>query len=194
MFQLSLGRSLCELQRSVTAAYVALGASGLISGLTLPRILELQASAASPIAAKAKSCIFLFLEGGSATPGYVDPETGRTTGDSRAFRNRISTNVPDIFVTDQLPLCAQMADKYTIVRSHSHSDNGHSTGYHYVMTGRRPTFADGDNPIPNNDFPSIGSAVARTRVSRGSVPPYINLPHPMSAGGPGFTARNMCRL
>ena len=80
-----------------------------------------------------------------------------------------------------------MADKYTILRSHSHNDNGHSTGYHYVMTGHRPSFADGDNPIPNNEyFPSIGSVVSRTLGQRGALPAYINLPHPMQAGGPGF--------
>ena len=55
------------------------------------------------------------------------------------------------------------------------------------MTGRRANFADGDNPIPNNDFyPSIGSAVSRTLGQRGALPPYINLPHPMAGGGPGF--------
>ena len=80
-----------------------------------------------------------------------------------------------------------MADKYTIVRSHAHNDNGHTTGYHLVMTGRKAAFADGDNPIPNNSYyPSLGSIVGRSLGALGPVPPYINLPHPMPAGGPGF--------
>jgi hypothetical protein len=84
-------------------------------------------------------------------------------------------------------LWLKLADKYTIVRSHSHNDNGHTTGYHYVMTGRKANFPDGDNPIPNNDFfPSIGSIVAREVGPRGQLPAYINLPHPMGGGGPGF--------
>ena len=42
-------------------------------------------------------------------------------------------------------------------------------------------------PIPNNEyFPSFGSAVSRTLGQRGALPAYINLPHPMQAGGPGF--------
>ncbi|MCH8923784.1 MAG: DUF1501 domain-containing protein [Planctomycetes bacterium] len=99
----------------------------------------------------------------------------------------IRTKVPGTFVTDQLPLCAKIADKYTIVRSHSHRDNAHSTGYHYVMTGRKANFPDGDNPVPNNDFyPSIGSVASRELGPRGALPAYINLPHPMAAGGPGF--------
>lgn len=186
MLRLSLGRRYQNCNGRSRRHALRLGACGLIGGLTLPRLLELQAVAASSIAAKAKSCIFLFLEGGPPHQDMWDPKP-EAPPEIRGPFGTISTNVPDIFVTDQLPLCAQIADKYTILRSHSHNDNGHSTGYHYVMTGRRPSFADGDNPIPNNEyFPSIGSVVSRTLGQRGALPPYINLPHPMQAGGPGF--------
>lgn len=186
MFRISLGQPHRNCSGTSRRHALRLGTCGLIGGLTLPRLLELQAQAASAVTAKAKSCIFLFLEGGPPHQDMWDPKPDAPP-EIRGPFGTINTNVPDIFVTDQLPLCAQMADKYTILRSHSHSDNGHSTGYHYVMTGRRPTFADGDNPIPNNEyFPSIGSAVARTLGQRGALPPYINLPHPMAAGGPGF--------
>ncbi|MDA0588276.1 MAG: DUF1501 domain-containing protein [Planctomycetota bacterium] len=162
------------------------GATGLIGGLTLPRLLELQAKAAGSRKATAKSCIFLFLEGGPPHQDMWDPKP-EAPYEIRGPFPPISTNVPGTIVTDQLPLCAKIADKYTIVRSHSHRDNGHSTGYHYVMTGRKPSFADGDNPVPNNEFyPSIGSVVSRELGQQGALPPYINLPHPMSAGGPGF--------
>jgi len=186
MFRLSLGRQYQNCNGTSRRHALRLGACGLIGGLTLPRLLELQALAASSISAKAKSCIFLFLEGGPPHQDMWDPKPDAPP-EIRGPFGTISTNVPDIFVTDQLPLCAQMADKYTILRSHSHNDNGHSTGYHYVMTGHRPSFADGDNPIPNNEyFPSIGSVVSRTLGQRGALPAYINLPHPMQAGGPGF--------
>src|SRR5207302_3135476 len=40
---------------------------------------------------------------------------------------------------------------------------------------------------PNNVlYPSIGSVVARELGQRGSLPVYMNLPHPMTSGGPGF--------
>lgn len=163
-----------------------LGASGLIGGMTLPRLLELQAKAGTPREAKAKSCIFLFLEGGPPHQDMWDPKPEAPEEIRGPFRP-IRTNVPGTIVTDQLPLCANIADKYTILRSHSHRDNGHTTGYHYVMTGYKPNFADGDNPVPNNDFyPSIGSVVSRELGPRGTLPAYINLPHPMAAGGPGF--------
>jgi hypothetical protein len=163
-----------------------LGATGLIGGLTLPRLLELQAKAAGPRKATAKSCIFLFLEGGPPHQDMWDPKP-EAPAEIRGPFPPISTNVPGTIITDQLPHCAKIADKYTILRSHSHRDNGHSTGYHYVMTGRKPNFADGDNPVPNNAFyPSIGSVVSRELGQQGALPPYINLPHPMAGGGPGF--------
>ena len=46
-----------------------IGSTGLIGGLTLPRLLELQAKAATVTSAQATSCIFLFLEGG---PSHID--------------------------------------------------------------------------------------------------------------------------
>lgn len=187
MFKLTLGNQRQRGCDGISRRHaVRLGSCGLISGLTLPRLLELQAKAASPLAAKAKSCIFLFLEGGPPHQDMCDPKPNAPAEIRGPFQT-ISTNVAGIQVTDQLPLCAKIADKYTIIRSHSHTDNGHSTGYHYLMTGRRPNFADGENPIPNNDFfPSLGSIVSRELGPKAAVPPYINLPHPMAAGGPGF--------
>ncbi len=186
MLKLSLG-SPSQNCRGISRRHaLRLGSCGLIGGMTLPRLIELQAKAAGPKGPKAKSCIFLFLEGGPPHQDMWDPKPD-APAEIRGPFQAIRTNVPGTFVTDQLPLCATMADKYTILRNHGHNDNGHSTGYHYVMTGRRASFADGDNPIPNNEFyPSFGSAVSRSLGAQGSLPPYINLPHPMQGGGPGF--------
>ncbi|MBT6497059.1 MAG: DUF1501 domain-containing protein, partial [Planctomycetaceae bacterium] len=163
-----------------------LGTTSLLGGLALPQLLQLQAKAATKQAAKAKSCIFLFLEGGPPHQDMWDPKPA-APAEIRGPFSPIATNVPGTQVTNQLPLCAKMADKYTILRSHSHRDNGHTTGYHYVMTGRRANFADGDNPVPNNAFyPSVGSIVSRELGTKSEIPPYINLPHPMAGGGPGF--------
>ena len=156
-----------------------LGAYGLFGGLASQ--LE-----ASPKSAKATSCIFLFLEGGPPHMDMFDPKP-ESPSDFRGPFKTISTNVPGTFLSEHLPSCSKIADKYTIIRSHSHNDNGHTTGYHYVMTGHKPNFADGDNPVPNNDtHPSMGSIISRGLGPKGPMPSYINLPHPMAAGGPGF--------
>jgi len=161
------------------------GATGLFGGLTLPRLLESESRAAASVA-RAKSCIFLFLEGGPPHQDMWDPKPEAPI-EIRGPFNPIATSVPGTFVVEYCTLSAKIAHKFTILRSHSHADNGHTTGYHYVMTGRRAAFADGENPIPNNSlYPSIGSVISRELGPKGSVPPYINIPHPMQAGGPGF--------
>jgi hypothetical protein len=187
MLKVNVGKKRATCCNGVTRRHaLRLGASGLISGLTLPRLLELQAKAAGIKPPKAKACIFIFLEGGPPHQDMWDPKPEAPEEIRGPFR-AIQTSVPGTWVTDQLPRCAKIAEKYTIVRSHSHRINGHSTGYHYVMTGRKPTFADGLNPKPYNDFyPSIGSIVSRELESGGAIPKYINIPHLVGAGGPGF--------
>ena len=187
MFKVDVGEKQSTCCNGVSRRHaLRLGASGLISGLTLPRLLELETKAAATKPAKAKACIFIFLQGGPPHQDMWDPKPEAPEEIRGPFRP-IHTSVPGTFVTDQLPLCAKIADKYSIVRSHSHNINGHTTGYHYAMTGRRPNFADGLNPIPHNTFyPSIGSVVSRELETGGDIPKYINIPHMMGAGGPGF--------
>ncbi|MBI3862400.1 MAG: DUF1501 domain-containing protein [Planctomycetia bacterium] len=161
-----------------------MGGTSLLSSLALPRLLELQAAAESP--ARAKACIFLFLEGGPPHQDMWDPKP-EAPAEIRGPFSPIPTSVAGTTFTEHCRECAKIAHKFTVVRSHSHADNGHMTGYYYVMTGRRAPFADGEHPIPTNEhFPSLGSIVAREKGAAGKLPPYINMPHPMSAGGPGF--------
>lgn len=164
-----------------------IGASGFLSGLTLPGLLHMQANAASGITPKAKACIFLFLQGGPSTIDMWDMKPD-APAEIRGPYKPIRTNVTGTFVGEHCHRCAKVADKYTILRSHSHNDNGHITGSHYLLTGYRPNFADGANSkIPVNElYPSLGSVVSRELGTRGNVPPYINMPHPQAAGGPGF--------
>jgi hypothetical protein len=178
-------RSYCD--RVSRRQALRIGSVGLIGGLTLPRLLEMEANASNGREAKAKSVIFLFLEGGPSTIDMWDlkPEG---PAEIRGPYQPISTKVPGTFVGEHCPLSAAIADKFTIVRSHSHKDNGHSTGYHYCMTGYKAAFADGQGGgAPTNLlFPSLGSIVSRELGPRGNIPTYINLPDPMEAGGPGF--------
>lgn len=166
-----------------------LGATGLFGGLTLPQLLQAEEASKGTEQqrnAKAKACIFIFLEGGPPQQDMWDPKPDAPLEIRGPFQP-ISTKMPGVIFTEHCKECAKINDKFTVVRSHSHNDNGHATGYHYVMTGRRPTFADGEHPIPTNElFPSLGSIVGRELGSSGTVPAYINMPHHMSAGGPGF--------
>jgi hypothetical protein len=163
------------------------GGTGLLGGLSLPALLQLQAEAAAPRAAKAKACIFIMLEGG---PSHIDmwdlkPDA---PAEIRGLFQPISTAVAGTQISEILPLCAKAADKFTILRSHSHKDNAHQTGRHWVLTGYPPSFADGQAKGPpfNELYPSIGSIVSRELGPGGSVPPYIEIPNALGPGGPGF--------
>ena len=164
-----------------------IGGTGMLSGLTIPQLLEWEAQAANDKPVRAKSCIMLYLEGG---PSHIDmwdlkPDAPR---EIRGPYKPISTNVPGLQVGELMPHCARIADKYTIIRSHSHRDNGHATGNHWVMTGYPPNFGDGQQKgMPYNElYPSIGSMIARELGPGGPVPPYVNVPNPLGPGGPGF--------
>ena len=163
-----------------------IGGSGLLTGLSLPSLLRMQAEAAEDKLARTSACIMLFLEGGPSTIDMWDlkPEA---PAEIRGPYRQIATTVPGTFFGEHQPLCAQIADKFTVLRSHSHDDNGHSTGYHYAATGYRAEFVDGNARVPTNVlYPSMGSIVSKELGIRGSVPPYLNIPNPMGAGGPGF--------
>ncbi|MSR53227.1 MAG: DUF1501 domain-containing protein [Gemmataceae bacterium] len=172
--------------RTTRRGILKLGATGLIGGLSLPRLLQMQAQASTPVPAKAKACIFLFLEGG---PSHIDmfdmkPDAAK---EIRGPYKPVATSVNGIQICEHLPQIAKLAHKYTILRSHSHNDNGHGTGYHYVMTGYKADFPDGNTKVPNNHlYPSIGSIITRELGSKTQIPPYIAMPHPLAGGGPGF--------
>ena len=107
----------------------------------------------------------------------------------------ISTVVPGTQISQILPLCSKIVDKFTILRSHSHKDNAHQTGRHWVLTGYPPSFADGQaKGIPFNElYPSIGSIVSRELGPGGHVPRTSKSPMRWDRAAPGFMARNTHR-
>ena len=187
MFNLSFNKQGGFCDKVSRRNVLTLGATGLLGGLSLPSMLQMQAVAASAKPARVKSCIFLMLEGGPSHIDMWDLKPNAPT-EIRGPFNPISTNVPGTQISEILPMCSKIADKFTILRSHSHGDNAHQTGRHWVMTGYKPNFPDGQaKGIPFNEhYPSIGSMVSRELGHRGAVPPYIEVPEPLGPGGPGF--------
>src|SRR5436190_23036430 len=112
------------------------GSTGLICGLSLPRLFELEAVASTGREPRAKACIFLFLEGGPSTIDMWDLKPEAPT-EIRGPYKPIRTSVPGTYVGELCQRSAKVADKFAMLRGHSHADNGHTTGYHLVMTGRK---------------------------------------------------------
>lgn len=151
------------------------GALGM-TGLCLADLLRLRSAAASPAATAAPdtSVIFVWLPGGPPHMETYDMKPDAPSDYRGEFRP-IKTNVSGIEVCELLPRHAQIADRYTLIRSISHKFSDHGGGHKRFLTGRAPKEPTGFV----NDAPAVGSIVAKMRegVSRG-VPNYISATHP----------------
>lgn len=131
-----------------------------------------QAAAAAAPTVKAKSVIQIFLWGGMSHNDTWDPkpESGRDyMGD---FSEVIDTNVSGIKLGGLFPMLAKQADKYSIIRSMTHRNNGHETAAYMMQTGHAPG--------ERISYPSVGAvfALARNRTYKGLIPPYVVLTSP----------------
>ena len=153
-----------------------IGSTSLLGGLTLPAIMALQDAQANPVEPRAKSCIFIMLEGG---PSHIDMWDLKPDApvEIRGDFQPIATAVPGIQVSDVLPKISRVTDKFAILRSMTHGDSDHGRGFHIMMTGQKAGAGDfNTGPKNNNQHPSVGSMVARLGKT-GPLPPYISGPN-----------------
>jgi uncharacterized protein (DUF1501 family) len=132
-----------------------------------------------------KSLIIIFLKGGPSTIDMFDMKPDAPY-EYRGEFSPISTNTPGIHITEHMPLTAQQQDKFSIIRSMSHSDSNHGSGDHYMLTGYKPNPTFQSKQMPNNHNPSFGSIISHEKGGIGSVPAYICLPTMHKSGGPAY--------
>lgn len=116
-----------------------------------------------------KSVIFIWLPGGPPHTETYDMKPDAPSEYRGDFRP-IQTNVPGIDLCEHLPLHSRVADKFAIIRSIAHEFADHGGGHKRFLTGRDPR-----SPVGFvNDYPMVGSMVARVRPERpGGLPSYI---------------------
>ena len=148
-----------------------LKAGGLgMSGLTLTELLQHEAQA-GPAAKTENSVIILWMRGGPSQHETWDPKMEAPI-EYRGGFGSTNTNVPGIDIVDLLPKCAQIQDKYSIVRSLHHTNAGHSAGDQILFTGHPP----GTDPSINI-HPSCGSIVSEQLGHlTPELPPYVIIP------------------
>ena len=105
------------------------------AGLLLVEPFAVRAGQAAP-AGRARSVIQIWMWGG---PCHIDtfdpkPEAGRDY--CGPLDKPITTNVEGIQIGQLLPELAKQADKYSLIRSMTHGNNGHETASYLVQTGR----------------------------------------------------------
>ena len=141
-------------------------------GLSLPGLLASRAAASSensdPTFGRAKSVIYVWLQGGPPQHETFDPKPDAPSGIRGVF-SPIQTNVPGVQFCELLPRTARIADKLAVVRSMATDNNQHSGSGYEVLTGYKYR---GSNPrkITPEDWPWFGSLVKRLKPSK-KLPP-----------------------
>jgi hypothetical protein len=126
--------------------------------------------AAAP-GAKAASVIQIWMWGGPSHIDMFDPKPEAGYNYCGPLTSPIATNVTGIVIGELLPMLAQQADKFSIIRSMTHGINAHETASYAVQTGRAP----GDRQV----YPCAGAVVSLFKGYNagyeGLIPPYIVL-------------------
>lgn len=144
-------------------------------GLSLPRALCLQAQAAEAPPGrvqsgfgKAQSVILVYLQGSPSHIDLFDPKPD-APAEIRGEFQPIETSAPGVRLGEVLPLLAQQAHRYTVIRSLGVNPKGlrnHGAAIYMLMTGTDPTnFSPTGLAVKpsRDDLPSVGSIVAWKR-------------------------------
>src|SRR5262245_11611897 len=162
--------------------WLTLGTLGTI-GLSLPQWWTARARGGeSPAGLKmgatdatAKACIQIYLAGGPGQHETWDPKPEAPEGIRGGFRP-IATSLPGFRICEHLPLMAQRAHQYTIIRSQTHSGVSHSTSMYHMLTGHiHPSPGSLRHPA-KTDMPCVGCSAGKFLDHPPHLPPYVGLP------------------
>lgn len=126
---------------------------------------------AAPVVKKpARAVIQIWMWGGPAHLDTFDPKPDAGRDYCGPFTSPLATNVDGIRIGEMMPLLAKQADKYSIIRSMTHGNNGHETAAYIVQTGRQPD---------RLSWPGLGAIVSAFKGYdhgyKGLIPPYVVL-------------------
>ena len=149
-----------------------------VGGLTLADLLRFKAHGAADAGTRGKAIIMVYLNGGPSHMDMYDLKPDAPSEYRGEFRPT-RTNVPGMDICELMPLQAQIADKFAIIRNMRFKQQGHTSPELYTgfLTGNRP---------------SIGSVVSKLRRDAGIVdamPPFVSMGDGNHVPGPGFLGK-----
>lgn len=135
------------------------------------------AAAAAQAPAKAKAVIQIWLAGGPPHIDTFDPKPAAGGEYTGPLQSVCKTNVPGIELGELLPELGKLADKFSLIRSMTHGQNGHETASYLTQTGRMPG---------RIVYPAAGAVVTafkgfsetEDRETENLIPPYVVLTEP----------------
>lgn len=167
-----------------------------VFGFSLANLLGLRDATASssegryggPGFDKAKSVILIYLQGGPSHLDLWDPKDNVPSNVKSVF-NAISTKIPGVKFTENLPKLAQVIDKTTLIRSMSYTPNGlfnHTAAIYQMLTGYTADKVSPSGqlePPSPKDFPNVGSQITRLKPPVVPMLPFVMLPRPLQESG-----------
>jgi hypothetical protein len=131
-----------------------------------------------------RSVILVNLTGGLSHIDSLDMKPD-APAEIRGEFKPIPTAVTGIQVCEHLPRLAAQMNRWALVRSLSHRENGHLPGTHRLLTGspmpnQRQT--DLDNVLSRRDWPCYSAALNQLRPRHDGLPNGVTLPHALIEG------------
>lgn len=162
------------MNRQITRRQV-LQVGALGSGLSLAQYLRLVA-AQVPLEERAKrSAIFIFMEGAPSHQDTFDLKPNAPAAVRGEF-SPIATRATSVHICEHLPLLAQRADKFAVLRGITHNVADHGLAKKYLLTGNKAS--------QTVSYPEYGSVVSHEYPSVPELPTYVSIDEAFV--GPGY--------
>ena len=144
------------------------------AGISLPQLLAAEERTAEKASQDKRSCIMIFNLGAPSQLDTFDMKPNAPSEVRGPFK-AISTK-GDFQLSEILPKHAEIADKFSIVRSCYHTAAAvHDAGWQMLQTGRQ--FTGGVN------YPHAGAVLHYMKGRRSDLPAHVVLPETMGRGG-----------
>jgi hypothetical protein len=154
-----------------------------LGGLTLPDLLRRRAEAG---AGSADTAVILFWMWGGPSQLETYDMKPAAPSEYRGPLRPIRTNVPGIEICEYLPLQAEIADKFSLIRSLHHEMSAHNDGSIEVLTGKTPSVPDPTSQA-RSEHPDFGMIASQSRGPRAEgIPQYVGVQRAPFMTNPGY--------
>ena len=154
--------------------FLQAGTLGAI-GLSMPHVAWAKEEGLLRDDAEDKSCIMIFNLGAPSQLDTFDMKPDAPAEIRGPFKP-INTVTPEMQISEILPKHAEVADKFSLVRSCYHTSAAvHDAGWQMMQTGRQ--FSGGV------ESPHAGAVVSYLKGRKSDLPPFVVLPELMGRGG-----------